>query len=170
MPKRLTLLRHAKSSWDAPGLTDFDRPLNARGKKDAPAMGARLRKRGFTPDLILSSSAVRARHTTELVAAELGLAADQIRYEKDLYLASAPELGDMLPDLAEDHEDVVIVAHNPGLTSFANRIADAQIDNLPTCGVFSVLLDIDGWSEVLHRRGKLDFFDFPKNTENDGGS
>lgn len=161
--KRLGLLRHAKSSWDHPRLSDFDRPLNKRGLSDAPRMGALLRERGVNPQRIISSTANRARTTAELAAGELEFAVESIRLTDELYHASAATMLDVLVTLGDGADEVVLVAHNPGITSLANRIAlDARIDNLPTAGFFYVQADIDSWSELTHAGGSLLFFAAPK--------
>ena len=149
--KRLGLLRHAKSSWDNPGLTDFDRPLNKRGLRDAPRMGALLRERGVCPQRIISSTANRARTTAELAARD------------ELYHASASTMLEVLADLGNGADEVILVAHNPGITSLANRIAtDARIDNLPTAGFFYVEADVSRWEDLASDGGRLLFFVAPK--------
>lgn len=161
--KRLGLLRHAKSSWDHPGLDDFDRPLNKRGLHDAPRMGALLKDRGVSPNRIISSTANRARKTAELAAAGLGFDAASVRYTDRLYHASASTMLDVLADIGEGADEVILVAHNPGITSLANRIAsDARIDNLPTAGFFFVAADVDNWHDFADFAGRLVFFAAPK--------
>jgi phosphohistidine phosphatase len=161
--KRLALLRHAKSSWDNPGTSDFDRPLNKRGRHDAPRMGKLLAERGVSPTAIISSAAVRARTTAEAVGHELGFAAHEIQCTKALYLASANDMLKVLQQLAGDASEALLVGHNPGITSLANRIADARIDNLPTAACFYVEADVQSWAELLSLPGRLVFFASPKN-------
>lgn len=161
--KRLGLLRHAKSSWDNAGLADFDRPLNKRGLHDAPRMGELLRERGVSPNRIISSTANRARSTAELAARGLGFDAAAIRYTDELYHAAAGTMLNVLADLGADADEVILVAHNPGITSLANRIAtDARIDNLPTAGFFYVEAGVDSWEDFAASGGKLVFFAAPK--------
>ncbi|MBT8423266.1 MAG: histidine phosphatase family protein [Gammaproteobacteria bacterium] len=162
--KRLGLLRHAKSSWDDAGLSDFDRPLNKRGLRDAPRMGALLRERDVAPQRIISSTAVRARCTAELAARELGIDESDIRLTDELYHAGAGTMLDVLTELGDDKDCVILVGHNPGITSLANFVAsDARIDNLPTAGFFYVESDISEWPELRDKPGKLVFFASPKN-------
>ena len=151
--RRLSLLRHGKSSWDNPGLADHDRPLNSRGKRDAPAMGKLLHTRGFRPQLIISSTANRARTTAALVAAELGIDTNQIRETEALYLASPAEMLAVADQLAGDKRDILLVGHNPGMTSLANRASDARLDNLPTCGIISIVGPAADWSDFLSEPG-----------------
>lgn len=160
--KRLALLRHAKSSWDNPGKSDFDRPLNKRGLHDAPLMGKLLADRGLRPTAIVSSAAARARATAELVGHELGIEPPAIRFTESLYLASADDMLASLERLAANDNEVMLVGHNPGITSLANRIADAHIDNLPTAACFYIEADVQSWPELLSRPGRLVFFASPK--------
>lgn len=160
--KRLGLLRHAKSSWDSPAATDFDRPLNKRGERDAPRMGALLAERGVKPDTIISSAAARARTTAQLAGKELGFEAGDIRETEALYHASAGNMLAVLDDMAANADEVILVGHNPGITTLANRIADARIDNLPTAAFFYVEADIDSWSGLIDKPGKLLFFASPR--------
>ncbi len=160
--KRLTLLRHAKSSWRDPELADFDRPLNKRGRHAAPLMAKRLAKRGFRPDLLLASPALRARRTVEAVAEELAVDADRLRFDGDLYLAELPQILALLQQLTEDHHNVLLVGHNPGLTDLINYLLGWQLENLPTCGVCSVELQIPRWQSLTRGCGRPLFYDYPK--------
>ncbi len=164
--KRLTLLRHAKSSWDDPGLTDFDRPLNRRGERDAPAMGRRLRESGARPSLILSSTAVRALATARQVADALGYPREFLQTDAGLYLASAERLREIASLQDDTFRDIMIVAHNPGLTDFANAISDHPVDNLATAAVMVVDLPISRWEALTDNpRGHCVLYDYPKNAE-----
>lgn len=120
--KRIYLLRHAKSSWDDPALGDFDRPLNARGRKAAPRIGKLIRKRGWTPDLVLCSTAARAIETWELVAAELK-AAPRVKPLKTLYLATASQMLRAIQRTPAEIADLLLVAHNPGTETLAAQLA-----------------------------------------------
>ena len=161
--KRITLLRHAKSSWDSPGIDDFDRPLNARGEHDAPDMGRRLKARGARPSLILSSTANRAITTARTIAHEIGYPIEFIQPEQELYLAWPDKILNILIRGGAQFNDVMIVGHNPGLTELANNISNAHIDNLPTCGAFAIDAEIDDWAELPNNPGTLAWFDYPKN-------
>ena len=161
--KRITLLRHAKSSWDSPGVDDFDRPLNARGKRDAPDMGQRLKARGVRPSLILSSTANRAITTARTIAREIGYPTEFIQTEQELYLAWPDKILDILIREGTQFNDVMVVGHNPGLTELTNNISSARIDNLPTCGAFAIDAEIDAWADLPNNPGTLAWFDYPKN-------
>ena len=166
MKKRLTLLRHAKSSWNNPGLDDRDRPLNKRGERDAPMMGQRLLKKETRPSLILTSPAKRARQTARLIAREIGYPLEFLQTEHELYLADP---GTMLAIIAQQDNafnDIVLCAHNPGITDLANRLSGASIDNVPTCGMVFLEAEISSWDEINTSRCTLAEFDYPKRPEN----
>ena len=162
--KYLTLFRHAKSSWDDPSLPDHDRPLNQRGKQDAPRMGARMAQRKERPSLILTSTAVRARETARLVADSLGYPREFLHSDRGLYHADPERILAVVAQQESGFAHIMLVGHNPGLTELAEElIPDFHIDNLPTAGIVAVELPIDQWSQVEDVGGKLRFFDFPKN-------
>ncbi len=159
---RLTLLRHAKSSWSDPGLADFDRPLNKRGRHDAPLMGRRLAERKVQPDLVLSSPALRARLTAEAVVGQLGNDPKRLIFDPRIYLAGLDELIALLRGIARDQHDILLIGHNPGLTDLANFLVDGKIANLPTCAMFRVELPDSDWSKLDRRKARTLFYDYPK--------
>ena len=138
--KILTLVRHAKSSWSDSTLPDRQRPLNARGERDAPEMGRRIGKQGIRPSLILTSPAVRARSTATIIAQEIGYPIEFLQRENALYLASLDDLLDVLVAQDNGFNNLMIVGHNPGLTEFANFLLPGITNNLPTAGVVAVQL------------------------------
>ncbi|MBL6445455.1 histidine phosphatase family protein [Fulvivirga sp. 29W222] len=160
--KTLYIVRHAKSSWDHPQLSDKDRPLSKRGERDAPKMGQRLYNRGISPDLILSSPANRAITTCKTIARALGYPLENIEIDDHLYHASE----DLLLDIVNNTNDIwlslMIFGHNPGFTDFANSLTDGDLDNIPTCGVFACTFEVGSWQEVGFGNGSLLFFDYPK--------
>jgi phosphohistidine phosphatase len=162
--KRLTLVRHAKSDWSLPGQDDWDRPLNKRGQRDAPEMARRLRSRRLKPELILTSPAVRALTTASVMAHELKVPAAQVMQDERLYLASPADLIAVIRERGGNARHLMVFSHNPGLTECANRLsAGDQIDNLPTCGVFTALYGLDDWSAIDWGRGRDAEFDYPRN-------
>jgi phosphohistidine phosphatase len=162
--KRLTIVRHAKSDWSLPGQEDWDRPLNRRGQRDAPEMARRLRSRRLKPELMLSSPAVRALTTATVMARELKVPAAHVIQDERLYLASPVDLLTVIRERGGTAKHVMVFGHNPGLTEFANRLsAGDQIDNLPTCGVFTATFDLGAWSELDWGSGRDAEFDYPKN-------
>ncbi len=159
--KQLTLIRHAKSSWDGIGVADIDRPLNDRGRRDAPEMGRRLKALGFAPDVVLVSSARRTQETALALWIALGLE-PRSRIEPLLYMAGTSAMLDVIraTDAAVAH--LVLVGHNPGLTALANRLGAKPIDNIPTAGVVRFLIDSDRWSPLDLARVQWIDFDYPK--------
>jgi phosphohistidine phosphatase len=162
MTKRLTLLRHAKSSHGDQLLKDHDRPLNSRGEQDAPVMGRRLLDLGYRPSLILTSTATRARQTARLVARTINYPLEFIQSESTLYLADPDAIVDLIVQQDDSFNDLVVCAHNPGITDLANRLADVNIDNVPTCGIVCLEIKIQNWDELRNARGNLVSFDYPK--------
>ncbi len=160
--KQLTLVRHAKSNWENPDLNDFDRPLNKRGQQDAPLMGRRLKERNLTPDLLLASPAYRARLTAEVLAKQLNLDNTQLAYNEHIYQGTVSRLIALLRTIADDQQNVLLVGHNPGITDLANYLVGGRLDNIPTCGVFSVELPIQSWQQLDRATARLLFYDYPK--------
>jgi phosphohistidine phosphatase len=164
--KKLFLVRHAKSSWDDPEMSDFDRPLNERGEKDAPHMAKLLKQHHVTPDRMISSPAVRALTTCKAFAKVLDFDKHKIETIDRLYHASAETWLSVLRSLKEhkyDSEDICLVfGHNPGITEFANELLNVYIDNIPTCGIVSATLNIEQWGKISLGCGKMDSFDYPK--------
>lgn len=165
--KTLYIVRHAKSSWSDPLADDFDRPLNERGKRDAPRMGKRLKEKGILPSLIISSPAKRARSTARRIAKELKYKKDDIKEDRKLYHAEEEVILDVIRKLKDKHNSVMLFGHNPGLTNFVNSLQDKEfdLDNLPTCGIAAFQLKIDSWSEIAWGKGTMVFFDYPKRLE-----
>ncbi len=161
--KTLYIVRHAKSSWDDAYMRDFDRPLNNRGNNNAPEMGKRLASMNILPDLIISSSANRAITTAKKIAREINYNQDNIKETKELYLASIGTTISIIRQVDDQHNSLMIFGHNPGWTDLTNYLSNAYIDNIPTCGIAAIEFDIERWSEVDKDKGKLIFFDYPKN-------
>jgi phosphohistidine phosphatase len=161
--KTLVIIRHAKSSWDDTSMSDIDRPLNDRGKHDAPAMAKRLIKAGVAIDRFVSSPAKRARQTAELFAHEYEVKEKKIRFIPELYHATEPAFEAVVDDLDDDDDTVAIFSHNPGITAFVNTLTSAiRIDNMPTCGVFVVRNDVKHWKDFRAGGPQFGFFDYPK--------
>ena len=160
--KTLVLVRHAKSSWAESGLRDHDRPLNGRGTRDAPRMAARLLSRGVSPDLIVTSSAVRALTTARVFADELGLERDSIAVTEGVYGAGSQEIIDLLQALDDGYACVMVVGHNPTFTDLSNGLTTEEIGHLPTCSVVTLALDSVHWEDLASRELDLLDFDYPK--------
>ena len=160
--KLLTLARHAKSSWKQADLSDFERPLNRRGERSAPQMGRKLA--AFRPrlDLLVSSPAKRALATAQIFIAEAVPPAPPLVLEPDLYEANVADFLRVIRRLDPAAGHVAIIAHNPTLTDVANRLCEAGIANVPTCGLVRIRLDVEHWADVTGRCGALEAFDRPE--------
>jgi phosphohistidine phosphatase len=163
MAKQLLLVRHGKSDWGNLDLKDFDRPLNKRGKENAPKMAERLINRGFKIDLMVSSPAKRAKSTAKYFAKAYNI--DHIQFEESIYEANTLALLKVVNGLDDDAKNVVIFGHNPGFTDFANQLCDADIYNIPTAGMVLISFPFDSWQMVSKGTGELVFFDYPKNSD-----
>lgn len=160
--KTLLLIRHAKSSWDSADISDIDRPLNDRGKRDAPDMARRLIKTGVGIDRFVSSPAKRARQTAELFAKAFGRHEKEILFVPALYHAELSVFKQVIGDLDEMADAVALFSHNPGITGFVNILTEVRLDNMPTCAVFAVRSPAEHWSEFLAVGSNFWFFDYPK--------
>jgi phosphohistidine phosphatase len=136
----LVLVRHAKSDWNDLRLDDHDRPLNDRGRRDAPRMARQLAETGFRPEVILSSTAVRARTTAEAFAAELGVT---VTLDEQLYGAPASAL--LAAAARTGASSVLVVAHDPGMSVLAAHLSDDAIAHMPTCAVATFTWHLDDW-------------------------
>jgi phosphohistidine phosphatase len=145
--KILFLVRHAKSSHDDAGLSDRDRPLNDRGRRDAPTMGERLAGRGVLPQLVVSSPALRALSTAHLVADAIGIPRGEIVVDERLYASSVGRLLEIVRGLDEGTERVMLVGHNPEFTELAHRLAPT-ITDMPTCAVAEFRFAALSWQQV----------------------
>jgi phosphohistidine phosphatase len=162
--KTVLLMRHAKSSWKHEDLKDVDRPLNKRGKKDAPYMGELLAKKKKTPELILSSSAKRARQTAKAVAKECKYDGE-IQYFDSLYLAEPEAYIDALKKLPDELNRVMIVGHNPGLESLLQQLS-GRVETLSTGAIAFIDLPIKNWKELKNEvEGTLMALRYPESSK-----
>jgi len=160
--KTLYLVRHAKSSWKYSDLDDFERPLNKRGHKNAPFMGKVLKKLKVAPGLIISSPANRAAMTARIIAAAINYPLEDIRYSAALYELSKNASTHIVKHIDDSVNTAMVVGHNPTINGLANYVGDQPVGNIPTCGVFCVVLGISSWTKISEHCGKLKFFEFPK--------
>jgi phosphohistidine phosphatase len=152
--KTLLVLRHAKSSWSDSALDDHERPLNTRGRRDAPRMGELVREAGLMPDVVISSDAVRARLTAEAMV-EAARYAGEILLDQRLYLAGPADIVSLLRTVGQTAETVMIVGHNPGLEELVAQLTGERQD-LPTAALAQIALAIDRWRDLrLSTRGTL---------------
>jgi phosphohistidine phosphatase len=160
--KTLLLIRHAKSSWDDLLLHDFDRPLNARGLKDAPLMAQRIKARKIKIDGFISSPANRAKSTCELFMKEFAVNKKEMILQTQIYLATPEVLLEAVKQINNHFETAAVFAHNSGITDFANSLTSLKVDNMPTCSVFAVKVHTNNWSEFKTAKKEFLFFDYPK--------
>lgn len=167
--RTLSLFRHAKSSWSKKGLQDFDRPLNARGLKAAPAMGAYMAQHAILPDLILCSTAKRTIETLEL-ALQAFPAEPEVRYDDTLYLASPSEILKRVKSYGMDFPHIMVIAHNPGIHACALRLAGEGPDDamaalaakFPTAALAVIDFPSASWRDIKDGEGRLRLFMVPK--------
>lgn len=161
--KTLLIIRHAKSSWEWDTLSDFDRPLNDRGKKDAPVMAQRLKDKNILIDAFISSPAKRARKTAEYFAETYHRKKEDIVLVSKLYHASPETFFEVVEELSDAASTVAVFSHNPGITTFVNQLTAAvRIDNMPTCGIFAVSMEAVSWKQFKQAKKDFLFFDYPK--------
>jgi phosphohistidine phosphatase len=160
--KTFVLVRHAKSSWKNRELADRDRPLNPRGRREAPEMGRRLATRGATPDQIVTSPALRAATTASVFAEAVGYPEREIVEDERLYDAGWREILDVIRGVEDRFDRVFLFGHNPGLTDLVNELSDEPIRNMPTCGVMEFRIACESWSDVRRDTVMRVDFDYPK--------
>jgi len=161
-PLILTLVRHAKSSWNDANLNDFDRPLNNRGIKDAPMMAQRLAAANYKVDALISSPALRAISTAKILATEIGLNDKNFIQYEHLYEASLKVLISTVISLNNQFRNIMLVGHNPGFTALTNYLSDANIGNMPTCSIAKIQFNESAWENIYESSGELIDFDYPK--------
>lgn len=160
--KTLIIIRHAKSDQSFWG-NDFERPLNERGKHDAPVMAQRLLQQ-LKPDALVASPAARAKNTAEFFAGTFKIPEKEIIFISALYHAPSNVFYEVVKGLPDDNSSVALFSHNPGITHFVNSLnSGAQIDNMPTCGMFAVTADTNTWTDFDTVKKTVLFFDYPKN-------
>lgn len=159
--KKLFIVRHAKSGWDAGALSDFDRVLNEQGHLDAQEMGNRFFSRNIVIDVFISSPAKRAFTTACYFAKKFEKTEKDVVLVSELYQANANIFFETIETIDDKQNNVAIFSHNPGITDFVNQLTKTQIDDMPTCGVFAVEIDIKSWKEFKKTQKKFLFFDYP---------
>jgi len=146
--KYLYLVRHAKSSWDYPGLEDFDRPLNKRGMRDVPKMGEHLVEQRILPQIVVSSPARRAYATAISLAATMQVPPSGIVEDNRIYAAATATLIAVIREWDDTWERVMMVGHNPGIADVAAVLTGAEVGHVPTCTVMGLGLDVASWGDV----------------------
>lgn len=162
--KSLILIRHAKSDWADVSLDDIDRPLNERGKRDAPLMAQRLLDKKIKIDSFIASPAKRAAKTARIFADELKFKKDNIIYKPELYLAGTEVFFSVVENADAAADCIALFSHNSGITDFANKLTNSRVDNIPTCGIFAISVKAKSWKEFRDAEKEFWFFDYPKNS------
>ena len=162
MKRTLVMIRHAKSSWANPLQSDFDRPLNDRGKQEAPEMAEMLKEKGIIPDLIICSTAKRTKQTAKRIAEILGYSVDKIRWEEKLYHCIPSVFEELIFDVGDKVKTLFIIAHNPGISEFVNEMSPGfSLDNMPTCGVVAARFTAEEWNRYAITEKKVFLFEYP---------
>lgn len=161
--KKLFIIRHAKSSWKDYSLDDFDRPLNKRGFLNAPLMGKYLKDKNIVPDIILSSPALRAKTTAEIIANKVKYK-KQIVYEESIYEVDINTLHNIITSLKNKYNIAFIIGHNPGLNLLVDNYVGFD-ENIPTCGVVELEIKSDSWENINSKNIKLLSFNYPKKSQ-----
>ena len=162
MSKQLLLIRHAKSSWADFSVKDFDRPLNDRGKRDAPVMAQRLLDKKIEIDAFVASPAKRAKKTSEYFATAYGREKSDIIFIDELYLAMPSVFESVIAELDDRYNTVAVFSHNNGITDYANTLTSTRVDEMPTCAIFAVKATVDSWKDFKGAEKGFWFFDYPK--------
>lgn len=159
--KQLYIVRHAKSSWDTPGLQDIDRPLKGRGVNDAYRTSEWMSEEGNLPQVLISSPATRALHTAMIFARTFNVDFSKIQINDRLYDSDIEDYLRVVRGISDGYASAAIFGHNPTITGFINYFADQRVSHVPTTGVVCLSFAVDRWSD-LAPPAKLLFFDYPK--------
>lgn len=163
--KTLLIIRHAKSGWDDPSLSDFNRTLTERGKSDAVMMAKRIKNNSIKIDAFVSSPAKRAKKTAKIFMKEYEKNEKDLLLIPSLYEPSVADFYDAVESLDDKNDTVAIFSHNPGITEFINSLECSPIYNMPTCAVFALKIKTKHWKEFTEAEKEFLFFDYPKNVE-----
>jgi phosphohistidine phosphatase len=160
--KYLTVIRHAKSSWDDPGLVDIERPINSRGKKAITTVGAFLKEKRIAPDLILTSPAVRARKTAEGIGKILDYPVENIKTDRNFYFGALADLTNIIFSLPANCQDVFLFGHEPLLSALIFRLTGNELPKFPTCAVYRIQWPGKKWKDASRQKGNCEFYVYPK--------
>jgi len=160
--KTVYIVRHAKSSWEHPHLSDHDRPLLNKGKNRTKLIGQYLVRNKISVDQIISSSAVRAYETGKIIAKSIGYPVDDIQIERGIYHTDVERLVDSLYGLSNNIQSVMFFGHNPTFTYFANEWLDEKIDWLPTSALAGISFDTDNWNKLARAKHKTEIYVTPR--------
>lgn len=157
--KKVFLIRHAKSGWDNPALKDIERPLNERGYASANEMSLKL---NVTPDLIITSPAVRAMSTALIFARNLKYNFNAIVIKQELYDTSVKDYLSVIHGIDNQFKTVLLFAHNPTISDFAESLTKSISNEMPTCAIAGISFNANEWKDIKSKTGELFLFDYPK--------
>ncbi len=160
--RTLLLIRHSKSDWSDSSITDKERPLNKRGRRDAPFMAHLIKSKGIIPDLFISSPAERAIQTAKYFAEEFNFDKLKIVIRDEIYSQGATNIRRILSQVDNSYCCVFLFGHNPDLTLLANNLSDTFVENIPTTGIVCIDFEFKSWQNILTQQGKMRFFEYPK--------
>lgn len=160
--KTLYFIRHAKSSWDFPQLSDDERPLTEKGIKRTKKMGDFLKNNNVKPEIIISSYANRAFHTAQIIAKKIDFPEKNIKVDRSIYSSSIDNIFSIIFGISDEYESVMLFGHNPTFTNLANYFLDDKIENLPTSGFACFQFETDNWNEIVNSKISNGYVVFPK--------
>ncbi|MGN6421035.1 MAG: SixA phosphatase family protein [Pseudobacter sp.] len=164
MKRSVIIVRHAKSSWSDISQPDFERPLNDRGKVDAPAMARRLLEKQVRIDAFITSPAKRAKKTATLFAEVYGKDKDHLIQVPSLYHAEPVDFFRAIAGAPDEAATIALFSHNPGITAFVNMLTHVNVDDMPTCAVYAINCQLEHWKDFEQAHKEFWFFDYPKST------
>jgi len=156
--KFLTIIRHAKSSWENPDLDDIVRPLNERGKKSILVIGDYLKTRKIKPDLMIASPSTRTMQTAIGIAKILDYDDENIKINQDIYFGEQDDVVSIVKNIKDKYKDVFLFGHEPLLSSLIYHFTNEALDKFPTCAVYRIAFNTNDWKEVVHQKGDCEFY------------
>lgn len=159
--KTLTMIRHADSGWDQHDIDDIDRPLSLKGRSDLLNMCEVLKNRGFNPDIVIASSALRTIRTAENISSAINYPETMIVLDNTLYLAEPDRIFEAIKNAGSSADWLACVGHNPGISLFVSRFLNSRIDNIPACGIVELQFDVHTWEFIERSNLKSSVFDYP---------
>lgn len=163
--KTILCVRHAKSGWDDPSLSDIERKLTDRGKSDAKTMAKRLLERSIEIDAFVSSTAKRAKKTAKIFMEEFEKDKKKLQLTPSLYEASVKDFYDVVESLDDKDKTIALFSHNPGITEFVNSFDTTPVYDMPTCSVYAITVKAKHWKDFREAKKEFLFFDYPKNEQ-----
>lgn len=160
--KIVFIFRHSKADKDLVDIIDFDRPLSKKGLKDAENAGKVLRKYGVSPDIIIASAAKRTSQTASLIAKGVKYPEDAVKLQEDLYLADSGHMFDTIRALPNEYKKVVLIAHNPGVSTLVAKLTGADFGDLPTTGMVGIRCKCSKWIDLKEKNSQVLIYFFPK--------